>query len=120
MITGQEEFTERDVEVFRRYLTFCGIGEKKLSAVFRFLQLIFPPPAPDSNRYPERSTFREQRARIQAEPNPAELGAKHFRGAEQLGVSRDEDNEGGSRSFKVREVRRVSRRFGMLRGGNER
>lgn len=36
MITGQEEFTERDVEVFRRYLTFCGIGEKKLSAVFRF------------------------------------------------------------------------------------
>ncbi|CRK92094.1 CLUMA_CG005663, isoform A [Clunio marinus] len=23
---GQEEFTERDVEVFRRYLTFCGIG----------------------------------------------------------------------------------------------
>lgn len=25
--TGQEEFTERDVEVFKRYLTFCGIGE---------------------------------------------------------------------------------------------
>jgi hypothetical protein len=23
---GQEEFTERDVEVFKRYLTFCGIG----------------------------------------------------------------------------------------------
>lgn len=26
-VLGQEEFTERDVEVFRRYLTFCGIGE---------------------------------------------------------------------------------------------
>lgn len=25
-ISGQEEFTERDVEVFKRYLTFCGIG----------------------------------------------------------------------------------------------
>jgi cGMP-specific 3',5'-cyclic phosphodiesterase, invertebrate len=24
---GQEEFTERDVEVFKRYLTFCGIGK---------------------------------------------------------------------------------------------
>jgi len=24
--TGQDEFTERDVEVFKRYLTFCGIG----------------------------------------------------------------------------------------------
>ena len=30
LITGQEEFTERDVEVFRRYLTFCGIGENVL------------------------------------------------------------------------------------------
>lgn len=25
-ITNAGEFTERDVEVFRRYLTFCGIG----------------------------------------------------------------------------------------------
>jgi hypothetical protein len=24
---GQDEFTERDVEVFKRYLTFAGIGE---------------------------------------------------------------------------------------------
>lgn len=24
--TDSKEFTERDVEVFRRYLTFCGIG----------------------------------------------------------------------------------------------
>lgn len=26
LFTGSNEFTERDVEVFRRYLTFCGIG----------------------------------------------------------------------------------------------
>lgn len=25
-ITAPSEFTDRDVEVFRRYLTFCGIG----------------------------------------------------------------------------------------------
>lgn len=25
-LLGQDEFTERDVEVFKRYLTFCGIG----------------------------------------------------------------------------------------------
>lgn len=31
-ITGQDEFTDRDMEVFRRYLTFCGIGEN----FFRF------------------------------------------------------------------------------------
>lgn len=24
--SGSTEFTERDVEIFRRYLTFCGIG----------------------------------------------------------------------------------------------
>lgn len=32
--TGQEEFTERDVEVFKRYLTFCGIGENKFPCGF--------------------------------------------------------------------------------------
>ena len=26
LIIDSGEFTERDVEVFRRYLTFCGIG----------------------------------------------------------------------------------------------
>lgn len=25
-ISGTREFTERDVEIFKRYLTFCGIG----------------------------------------------------------------------------------------------
>lgn len=25
-LSGSEEFTDRDVDVFRRYLTFCGIG----------------------------------------------------------------------------------------------
>lgn len=32
--TGQEEFTERDVEVFKRYLTFCGIGKNKFECGF--------------------------------------------------------------------------------------
>lgn len=26
LVLGSIEFTERDVEVFKRYLTFCGIG----------------------------------------------------------------------------------------------
>lgn len=26
VVPGSMEFTEHDVEVFRRYLTFCGIG----------------------------------------------------------------------------------------------
>lgn len=34
---GQDEFTERDVEVFKRYLTFAGIGE-----FFKMQRLEFP------------------------------------------------------------------------------
>lgn len=42
-IIGQEEFTDRDVEVFRRYLTFCGIGENSLrSFPLRLTNNFFP------------------------------------------------------------------------------
>jgi cGMP-specific 3',5'-cyclic phosphodiesterase, invertebrate len=56
---GQEEFTERDVEVFRRYLTFCGIGES-FSICFEILsnliaiQQVFR--MPNSLKTPSSST----------------------------------------------------------------
>jgi hypothetical protein len=46
LFSGQEEFTERDVEVFMRYLTFCGIGKYFFcTVVFYFVvNLSFQPP----------------------------------------------------------------------------
>lgn len=53
-IIGQQEFTERDVEVFRRYLTFCGIGENFLRPMR--VKAIHSPRM-SFNRYPKCSTF---------------------------------------------------------------
>lgn len=122
VFAGQDEFTERDVEVFKRYLTFCGIGERSNfdAVVRRTLRLwqsltLFSP----LNRYPERTALWEQRSRIQTQSDPAQLSAQHLRGTKQSRVSRNQDNEGSARPFKVRTMCRVSRRLGVLRGGND-
>lgn len=81
---GQEEFTERDVEVFRRYLTFCGIGtlgpcrvpsQFRYNFIFSLFFLcvrlsrslfcpIYSPVLTCFGRHTERTTFREQRPRV--------------------------------------------------------
>lgn len=49
--------------------------------------------------------------------DPAEPGAQHFRGAEQLRVSRYENNEGSAGFIEVRAMRRLLIGLELLRGG---
>lgn len=112
-IAGQEEFTERDVEVFRRYLTFCGIGERIFliaSRSYLILSMI--------NRYSECAAFWELSPGVQTQPDPAEPSEEHIWGAKQSGMLSHENNEGSEGSIEVRKMCRFPGGFRMLRGGN--
>lgn len=69
-------------------------------------------------RNPKCTALREQRSRVSTKSDLTQFSSEYIRGAKQLGMSRDEDYEGGEGSPQMWTMCRISSWFGMLWSGN--
>lgn len=108
-----QEFTTHDVEVFQRYLTFCGIGLQN-AQLFEVSVL----------EYKRNQVIHSSSATLSAPlictfavADIAKFSSEHIRRTKQSGVPGHEDNEGGAGLAKMRKMRRLFAGSGLLRSG---
>lgn len=109
-----EEFTEHDVEVFQRYLTFCGIGIQN-AQLFEVSVLEYRRNQVSYAKYASMTHFSLFATCVFADST--ESGAQYLRGTKQSGMSSHENHDRGAGSPQMRTLRCVSPWSGLLRSG---